>query len=524
MEPGEGLKNLYEKLTYFDHYGTAVIMFILAILVLVVVVAYCFAMINLEPIKNDWPNQRCKPNIIPFAGLINAPDDMTITDFTAQNFNQCTQNILAGITGEALQPLTFVTSSLTQMSDTISNDINSTRGMIDKIRTQFQSISEEIMGRLMNIMVPLQLIIVTLKDSMSKLQGILTAGMLTSLGAYYTLKSLVGVILKVIITVLIIIVALVVVLWLFPVTWGTAIAATAFFASIAVPLSVILVMMELILGVSGGKIPKIMKCFDENTLLQMNDDTYKRIIDIVPGDVLLNMNTVTGIFKVDREGSDMYNLHNIIVSDSHILKHCDAWIPVSEHPLAFKINDYNKPFLYCLNTTSKTIIIGDLCFTDWDEVYEDELNNLKRNSPVKFTQDRDIHTFLDGGLSGDSKVRMCDGSIKTIANIQVKDVLERREVVYGIVRINGRDLFQQYEYDLGNKISIEGGPNLCISDARIKTVSTMEIANKNPIKPNDILYHLLTDTGTFYCNDVQLFDYNASIDSLSNEHRKNYYL
>ena len=394
--------------------------------------------------------------------------------------------------------------------------------MIDKIRTQFQAISEEIMGRLMNVMVPLQLIIITLKESMSKLQGILTAGMLTSLGAYYTLKSLVGVILKLIIAVLIIIVALVFVLWLSPATWVTAIAATAFFASIAVPLAIVLVMMELILGVSGGKIPKIMKCFDENTLIQMNDNTHKRIVDIVPGDVLTNENIVTCIFKVDRKGSDMYNLNGIIVSDSHILRYKDGWVPVSEHHLALKIDEYDKPFLYCLNTTSKQIIIGEFCFTDWDEVYDDELKDLKQNSHVKFTQDRDIHRFLDSGLVGDSYVKLQDGSIKRIVNIQVDDVLERGEVVYGIVEINGRDLFQQYRYDLGNNMTIEGGPNLCISDPRIKLVSTMEInfSSKKQIKSNDKLYHLLTDTGTFYCNNVRLFDYNASIDLLSNKHRK----
>jgi hypothetical protein len=518
MERNEGIKKLYDKLTYFDHYGTAIIMFILVMIVFVIIFSYCFAMINMEPIKNDWPNQRCKPNIIPFAGLINKPDGMTATDFTAQNFNQCTQNILSGITGEALQPLTFVTSSLTQMSDTISNDINSTRGMMDKLRTQFQSVSEEIMGRLMNVMVPLQTIIITLKEAMSKLQGILTAGMLTSLGAYYTLKSFVGVILNLIISVLVIIVALVIILWLSPATWVTAIAATALFASIAVPLSVILVVMELILGVRGGNIPKMFKCFDENTLLQMNDGTYKRIADIVPGDVLTNMNTVTGVFKLEREGSDMYNLNDIIVSDSHILKYGDDWIPVSKHPLAVKIDDYTKPFLYCLNTTSKTIVVQDMCFTDWDEVFNEELMLLKQNSRVK--HDRDIHTFLDGGMKGDSKIQLLDGSIKSIDKIQVNDVLERGEVVYGTVEINGFDLFQQYRYDLGNNLFIEGGPNICISDPRVKTISTMEITNKTRIEPNIRLYHLLTNTRTFYCEGIKVFDYNASVDLFSDKQRE----
>jgi hypothetical protein len=160
-------------------------------------------MINAQPIIDDWPNQRCKPNIIPFAGLITRPEGVSVTDYTAENFTYCTQNILSSITGFAVQPLTLITNSLQGAVNTIKNDIQSTRVMFDKVRSSMQSVSEEIMGRLMNIMMPLMQIIISFKDLVSKIQGTMAAGLFTLLGGYYTLKALMGAIAQFLIVILI---------------------------------------------------------------------------------------------------------------------------------------------------------------------------------------------------------------------------------------------------------------------------------------------------------------------------------
>ena len=80
------LEDLYGNLTYFDQYGTSVIIFLLLTLIVFLVHSYCFVMINAQPIKDDWVNQRCYPSNIPFAGLINKPDDKTASQFTKENF------------------------------------------------------------------------------------------------------------------------------------------------------------------------------------------------------------------------------------------------------------------------------------------------------------------------------------------------------------------------------------------------------------------------------------------------------
>ena len=100
----ENINKMYEKLNYFDQYSGSVILFFIITIVLCFLVAYCFIMINTQPIIADWANQRCKPNIIPIAGLITHPEGTTAFQYTNDNFQYCVQNILTNITGYALEP------------------------------------------------------------------------------------------------------------------------------------------------------------------------------------------------------------------------------------------------------------------------------------------------------------------------------------------------------------------------------------------------------------------------------------
>ena len=81
----ENIKQMYEKLTYFDQYGSSVIMLIIITILLIIVISYSYAMINAQPIIDDWPNQRCKPQYLPIAGFITHPEGVTATEYTAEN-------------------------------------------------------------------------------------------------------------------------------------------------------------------------------------------------------------------------------------------------------------------------------------------------------------------------------------------------------------------------------------------------------------------------------------------------------
>jgi hypothetical protein len=353
----EKIREMYNKQTYFDQYGLTLAIFIVITFDLFIFISYCYAKIHAQPIIDDWPNQRCKPNIIPIAGFITHPDGTTAIDYTAENFINCTQSILSSITGIMVEPITFIVNMFKSMIAEVMDAIQSIRAMFDKIRIMFQEISEEIMGRIMNFMIPLQQIIISFKDLLGKVQGIMTSGLFTLLGAYYALKSLMGAIAEFIIIILIILAALIIIFWILPFTWGFAISSTVIFILIAIPLIIILVFFLDVLHVSPSLELPTLKCFDENTLITMNDGTKKQISEIKPGELLFENNEVTSIIKVETKGSTVYTFNNIIVSDSHIVKYNNKWIPISQHPDAVIYNYYTKPFLYCLNTSNKIIQI-----------------------------------------------------------------------------------------------------------------------------------------------------------------------
>jgi hypothetical protein len=496
------ITKMYDKLTYFDQYGGTFILFIVITIVVLILMSYFHTMINIQPIIDDWPNQRCNPKIIPFAGLITHPEGMSASEYTYQNFNYCTQGILSNITGFMVLPITYITNLLQSIVVVIQNALQSIRAMFDKVRNLFQSISEEIMGRIINITTPLIQIVISFKDFVGKIQGTMTAGLFTLLGSYYALQSLLGAVAQFIIIILIALAVLIVVFWIVPFTIPVAISTTVIFIAIAIPMAIILAFMMDTLHVRPDLgIPKL-KCFDGNTLIKMNDGTYKKINAIEVGEILDNNNIVTAKIKVATEGSIMYNLNNVLVSDSHMVKSNDKWIKVCQHKDAVKCENYNEKFLYCLNTNHKIIEINNTIFTDWDEIYDESLNNVLNKSSIPNIDKESIHKYLDAGFAGHTKIRLKQNEICSLNKIKINDVLENGEKVYGIVEIQGSSLVKQYLYNLGEKKFVEGYS----ADFHY---SKFEIFNKH-----SKLYHILTDKGTLKIENTIIQDYNAAIDRL----------
>jgi len=513
--PGLGkLIKIYEKLGYIDQYGGSVFLFIIITIILFIIISYCISKSNAEEIVQDWANQRCNPIIIPYAGFITHPEGMSPFDYTKENFNYCTQQILSSITGQAVQPYSFIINIFNGIVSQLNNSIQAVRAVFDRIRNVISGVVKNIINRLMNIMVPIQNIILGSKDILGKMQGIMTSVLFTALGGYYSLKSLLGAVAQFIANVLIALAILIVVMWSGFFTIPFAMGFTIIFVAVAAAFALLLAFMGQFLGIYGYKIPRL-KCFDKNTSIVLHDGTTKNISEINVGDILLNNNEVTAIIKVETNGSIMYYLDGIIVSDTHIVNYNGKWIPVSKHPNSIKCPEYNEPYLFCLNTTHKNIVIHNIIFTDWDEIYQDAITEvMKKNKYIMLNDLKDIHTELDSGFEGTTRIKLYNGKYKKIKDILVGDKLQNGEKVYGVVVINGANLSQQYTYNLGEKIIINGGPNLVICDKNISILSTLGIyENKSKIyKKHDKLYHLLTDNKTFTIENIQFYDYNAAID------------
>jgi hypothetical protein len=525
------ISELYSNLSYFDQYGGSVVMFIVLLIILFVVVSYVTIMRNIQPIKDNWSNERCKPQVIPFAGLINKPNNMSAIDFTSKNFAYCTQNILTSITGYALQPISYMTYSIRELFQAIGESIQFIRIMLSSIRANMSNIAQEILGRIANIMVPIQQIIIAFKDAMGKVKGVLTAGLYTSLGSYYALKAMLGAIAQFIIIILIILAALVIAMWIIPFTWPVAISMTAVFISISIPLAIMIAFMTEVLHVQTSfsipgapARPSLSACFDKYTELKMNDGSYKTIMNVNSGDVLFGGNMITSKMMLDASGEIMYEINGTIVSSNHKILYNGKWIKISEHPRKKYVENYNEPFLYCLNTYDKRIQINGEIYMDWDELYDDDIIDiLKYDDSNDLVNDKlnthDIHSFFDSGFNEKTKIKMNDGIIKNIEDVKVGDILDKNIRVFGVVTINGDTLRQQYKYNLGENIYFEGGPNLNIDDKNLERMR-IKVLEKN----YDKLHHLITKERYFYVNNVKFYHYDSNVELLLDRYHENYYL
>jgi hypothetical protein len=513
------LREMYDNLSYFDQYGTSIIFFMLLTFIVFIIYSYFSIMSDIQPIKDDWINQRCNPKVLPFAGFINRPDGVSISDYTQENFTYCVQDVLKSVTGQALAPINFVTNTLQTTFNGYNQEINGVRGMINNVRQSIKHVSAEIMGRILNMLIPLLQITIGFKDVLAKTQGTLTGGLFTALGTYMTLQSALGAIVQLIVYILFGMLASIIAFWAVPFTWGAASALSITFLSIAVPLAVIVVFMTQVMHIKTAGVPKL-KCFDKNTQIHLENGTFKSISDLVLGERLFNGSYVTALVKLDSSEMDMYELDGIIVSGCHKVKNSldkyGCWISVRNHPLARRIGFYNEPYIYCINTSNKEIHINNLVYSDWDEIYNERLEQIvEKLGSVSQSEKRnlffreDIHRYLDGGFSEDTVFRLENGEEKKIKDICVGDVLEKNNKIYGIVELDGTGLEGQYLYDLGKNKKFIGGPiirflKMELNDCKREKIPIEKRVNK--------LYHLLTEENTIQIFGKTIYDYNSCID------------
>lgn len=522
-------KQVYENLTFFDKYGSSFIFFVLITVFLVILCFFSFAYFNASALKANWNENRCKPTVIPFAGIIMQPTDMSISEYTSQNFDFCMQQNVKSVAGPALQPLSFITNSLTKIADLALNGLNALRAMTYKMRDSIATIFAEIYQRLVNVIIPLQQIIIKTKDSFGKLQGVMVTSLYTFLGAYYGLESLMGVIAQVLVNILIALAAVILVLWLTPFTWGTAAAGTALFTAISIPLVILITFLRnaFQMDVKFGNLkvpsPKKLKCFDKNTKIRMHDGTEKSICDIKPGDQLDNNDEVNSVFKLATKGSIMYNVNGVIVSDSHLVYDSfkKKWVRVKNHFSASLVESYKEPYLYCLNTKSGSITINNILFSDWDEFSHKKRENIKKVAVQQNSNSKEnwLHETCENGFMSNTLVALKDGSMIPIVDVKVGDELSNGSTVYGTVVINGINT-DQYNYTKNGVYNFQGSSNICFCNEQNysidSTLNSFSLSKEfiNPLKRENTLYNILTTNNWFVSSNCIFGDYNMATDCI----------
>ena len=207
-------------------------------------------------IRSNWIKYRCNPAYMLFAGTIMKPND-SFSDqmqYTNVNFEYCIQNDLKSISSTFMDPVYYTQSVVTSMLHGIANALNDMRTLINNIRDAVSSIIADIMSRILNVMQPVVLLLLSARDMMGKIEGLMTTSLYTLLGAYDTIQSGLRSMFEIIVIILIAMGAAIIALWIavaiaaafgpfgIPVVIASTAAATvmtAVYIGIAVPMGII---------------------------------------------------------------------------------------------------------------------------------------------------------------------------------------------------------------------------------------------------------------------------------------------
>lgn len=273
-------------------------------------IAGVFYYSQVSEIKANWPLYRCNPMYMPLA------------DNMEENFTYCIQSMQSGFMGHLLQPLTFITNTIGSMMGGFMNDIQSIRGMFNKIRTQFSNIIQSIFGVFLNLIIEFQKITISIKDLIGKTIGIMVSLMYVMDGSIKTMNS----------------------------TWN---------------------------GPPGQMVKALGKCFYPNTKVKLQDGTVKQMKDINLGDILENGSIVEAVMMIDnkREPVSLYRIPNegvggtdIFVTGKHLVfdKKTQRLIKVENYSNAIN-SKIEIDWFSCLITSDHKIQIGNELFWDWED-------------------------------------------------------------------------------------------------------------------------------------------------------------
>ena len=247
---------LYGDNTFTGRYGIDIIKVCLVIFLFMSAITYFQLQNKLLEVKRDWPEYRCRPDVMPFAGWINAPDGVSPLEYTKQNFMECSANSTKGVFDRPMSMVYVIFNVVMGVFKNILGVIEQFRLLFNRMRDALKNIFLSVFFRIQNIIIPVQTMLIKMVDFFEKIKGILATFLLTFVGVLWSFYSLIGSVYEMMIIILVVMVIVIVVLWYIPfVGWVLAIAAIAVFLTIAIPLIMLGIVSRQITRQRTSRIP-----------------------------------------------------------------------------------------------------------------------------------------------------------------------------------------------------------------------------------------------------------------------------
>ena len=280
----------------------------LCFIIQIIIIYTSLSLIN---IQDNWAVNRNNPLFLIFS---NNPE---------QDFSYLVQNIQTNYMGYLLEPLNFITSNLGNMGGLLTDSLNDVRNVISNIRTFLATLTQNIYGVFLNIVIEFQKIIIKIKDLVQKLVAIMAVLLNIVSTSIDTMES----------------------------GWN---------------------------GPGGQMVRDIgnFACFHPDTLVKLHSGKICKIKNLKLGDIIENGSKVNATLKLAKGDQDIYyrfshgvNGSNIYVTGMHLIFYKEKYIYVKDHPDAIIEKNMETEYVSSLITSDHKIQIGKILFHDWDDDY-----------------------------------------------------------------------------------------------------------------------------------------------------------
>ena len=292
---------------------------IIVIVMFIFLYIFNLVVVGMQRIKENWPVYRCQPLVMPFASFFGHD--------TGKNYAYCIQSMQKGFMDDLLKPLSFNVNLLGDITGDLSKDFNNFRQFTKYFRFSMMDAFSNIFATLFNMMVEVQRAIISIKDMVGKVIGIMTTTLYVLDGSVMTMQSA----------------------WTGPP--GKLVRALCFHPETQLNLK------------NGNKV--LMKDIELNSILE-NGTRVLSVMKISNLDE--NGNMIEKMYKVKRNIKDIKDDEYILVSGSHLVYNPDSkqFVEVKDLP-GSEISQVNCETLSCLITSNHTIPIGSWIFHDWED-------------------------------------------------------------------------------------------------------------------------------------------------------------
>lgn len=259
-------------------------------------------------IRENWPLYRCNPPYWVFSENI------------SEDFTYCVQNTQMNLMGYLLQPLNYMISSLTSIGGQFSESINNIRMMFSSVRGFVSDIIQNVFGVFLNLIIEFQKIIISIKDMVGKMIGIVVTIMYVLDGSIKTMNS----------------------------AWA---------------------------GPQGQLVRAIGSCFHPKTEITLANGQIYKMEEAPLGAELQDGGKIFAVLKIDNPKKEpLYKIQgkkqDIYVTADHFVldkTNNNKWVQVKDYKYAEIQPHFILEYFSCLITTNRRIKIDDEIFWDWED-------------------------------------------------------------------------------------------------------------------------------------------------------------